>query len=213
MIIHMEKTTVHLKNYIGTSYEVGTQIGNWALANPNLLKNALIPPDAYPLNKFTQIIYLLDQYCPGINDEIKVFSDTVGVTAQQAVFYAMTYLERGCSLMAALPSKTESGHTLMARNYDFHDKIEEMCLAYTDIKNKYKYIGSTMHLFGRGDGMNEHGLAVCQAGNGLPVGNFKGGQKPGATGFQLWIVLRSILKNCKNIDEAIGWAHGSSYWL
>lgn len=202
----MKKTSVYLKNYVGTSYEIGMQIGKWTLTNPGLLERALLPPDAYPENKFTQIVNLLDDYCPGINEEIKGFSDTVGVGAKQAIFYAMTYLERGCSLMAALPCKTENGHTIMARNYDFHDEIEEMCFTYTDIKGKYRYIGSTMHLFGRGDGMNEHGLAACQAGNGLPVGNFEGAQKAGVTGFQLWIVLRSILENCKNVEEAIKWA-------
>jgi predicted choloylglycine hydrolase len=118
----------------------------------------------------------------------------------------MTYLERGCSLMAALPRKTESGHTVMARNYDFCAGMEEMCFAFTDIKGKYRYIGSTLNLFGRCDGMNEHGLAVCKASNGLPVGNFEGGQKAGVTGFSFWIVVRSILESCKNADEAIKWA-------
>ncbi len=205
----MEKTTVYLKNFMGTSYEVGTQIGRWILTAPGLLQRALLPPAAYPHHKLAQIVDLLDQYCPGINDEIRGFADTVGVGAEQVIFYAMTYLERGCSLMAALPSKTENGHTMMARNYDFHDEMEEMCFAYTDIQGKYRYIGSTLHLFGRGDGMNEHGLAVCQAGNGMPVGNFEGAQKPGVTGFQLWIVLRSILENCKNVEEAIEWAMGA----
>lgn len=201
----MEKTNVYLKNFTGTSYEAGTQIGNWILSAPVLLQRALLPPDTYPHDKFAQITALLDEYCPGINEEILGFSDTVGVHAEQILFYAMTYLERGCSLMAALPSKTENHHTMMARNYDFHDEMEEMCFAYTDIKGKYRYIGSTLHLFGRGDGINEHGLAVCQAGNGLPVGNFEGAQKPGVTGFQLWIVVRSILENCRTVEEAIRW--------
>lgn len=202
----MEKTNVFLKNFSGTSYEVGTQIGNWILSAPDLLQKALLPPNTYPRDKYAQITALLDRYCPGINEEIRGFSDTVGVKGEQIIFYAMTYLERGCSLMAALPSKTENGHTMMARNYDFHDELEEMCFAYTAIEGKYSYIGSTLHLFGRGDGMNEHGLAVCQAGNGLPVGNFEGAQKAGVTGFQLWIVVRSILENCKTVDEAVHWA-------
>lgn len=107
--------------------------------------------------------------------------------------------------MAALPQKTESGHTVMARNYDFNDKMEEMCFAFTDIKGKYRYIASSLNLFGRCDGMNQHGLSVCKASNGLPVGNFEGGQKAGVTGFSFWIVVRSILENCKNVEEAIKW--------
>ena len=75
-------------------------------------------------DKYAQITALLDRYCPGINEEIRGFSDTVGVRGEQIIFYAMTYLERGCSLMAALPSKTENGHTMMARNYDFHDELD-----------------------------------------------------------------------------------------
>lgn len=35
----MEKTNVFLKNFSGTSYEVGTQIGNWILSAPDLLQS------------------------------------------------------------------------------------------------------------------------------------------------------------------------------
>jgi predicted choloylglycine hydrolase len=199
----------HLKNFIGTNYEIGTQIGKWVSSNPGLLQRVLLPPNVYPRSKFMEIYNLIEKYCPGVNEEIKGFSDTVSVSPGQALFYAMTYLERGCSLMAALPQKTESGHTVMARNYDFSDSMEEMCFAFTDIKGKYRYIGSTLNLFGRCDDMNEHGLAVCKASNGLPVGNFEGGQKAGVTGFSFWIVVRSILEKCKNVDEAIEWTMGA----
>ena len=201
----MEKTNVYLKNFMGSSYEVGTQIGEWVLSTPDLLQRVLLPPNAYPQDKFTRIFDLLDCYSQGINEEIKGFSDIIGVSEEQVLFYAMTYLERGCSLMAALPQKTENSHTVMARSFDFNNEMDEMCFAFTDIKGKYRYIGSTLNLFGRCDGMNEHGLAVCKASNGLPVGNFEGGQKAGVTGFNFWIVVRSILENCKNVDEAIKW--------
>lgn len=205
VMLYMKKTIVYLKNFVGTSYEVGVQIGKWVLSTPNLLEQVLLPPNAYPYDKLREIVDLLDCYCQGINEEIKGFSDTIGVSTEQVLFYAMTYLERGCSLMAALPKKTENGHTLMARNYDFNDEMEEMCFTFTDIKGKYRYIGSTLNLFGRCDGMNEHGLSVCIASNGLPVGNFDGGQKAKVTGFSFWIVVRSILENCKNIEQAIEW--------
>lgn len=202
----MKKTKTYLKNFIGTSYEVGTQIGNWILSKPDLLKKVILPPKVYPQSKLTEISNLLDQYCSGVNEEIKGFADTVGISKEQVIFYAMTYLERGCSLMSAVPNKTENGHTLMARNYDFNDEMEEMCFAYTAVRRKYRYIGSTLNLFGRCDGMNEYGLAACKASNGLPVGNFDGGQKAGVTGFSFWIVIRSILENCKNVEEGIAWA-------
>jgi len=202
----MRETKAYIKNFEGTSYEVGTQIGKWVLAKPEMLNKTFLPPNAYPQGKHKEIMKLLDKYCEGLNDEIKGFADTVGISIGQVLFYAMTYLERGCSLMAMLPCKTDIGHTLMARNYDFNDKMEEMCFAYTNIKGKYKYIGSTLNLFGRCDGMNEYGLAACKASNGLPVGNFEGGQKAGVTGFSFWVVIRSILENCRNVEEAIEWA-------
>lgn len=39
----------------------------------------------------------------------------------------------------------------------------------------------------------------------MPVGNFEGGQKAGVTGFSFWVVVRSILENCKTVQEAIEW--------
>ena len=201
----MKKTKMYLKNFVGTSYEVGTQIGNWILSQPDLLQKVILPPNAYPQSKLTKISNLLGCYSSGVNEEIKGFADIVGISKEQVIFYAMTYLERGCSLMSAVSNKTENGHTLMARNYDFNDEMEEMCFAYTAIKGKYSYIGSTLNLFGRCDGMNKYGLAACKASNGLPVGNFEGGQKADITGFSFWIVIRSILENCKNVEEAIAW--------
>lgn len=202
-MIVMRETKQYLKNFIGRSYDIGVEIGKWVKSDPRLMSQALLPPNSYPKDKYQEIETLLNEFCSGINEEVRGFSDELNIEPSQALFYAMTYLEKGCSLMGILPSKSENGHTLLARNYDFNDEMEEMCFAYTNIKGKYKYIGSTLNLFGRSDGINEHGLAVCKASNGLPVGNFEGGQKSGVTGFSFWIVVRSILENCKNIEEAI----------
>lgn len=201
----LKKTIEYLKNYEGTNYQVGQQIGQWVLNQPQLLQKILLPPNAYPENKLHEIEILLNQYCSGINEEIQGFADTLKIKQNQVLFYAMTYLERGCSLMALLPSKTKENHTVMARNYDFNDDMEEMCFAYTNITGKHKYLASTLNLFGRCDGMNEHGLAVCKASIGLPVGNFEGGQKAEVTGFSFWVVVRSLLENCKTVQEALEW--------
>ena len=45
----MERTNVYLKNFTGTSYEVGIQIGNWILSAPVLLQRALLPPIPIPM--------------------------------------------------------------------------------------------------------------------------------------------------------------------
>ena len=201
----MKQTTMTLKNFEGTSYEVGRQIGQWAMTRPDLLQRFIMGPDTYPAAKRAEIEGLLDRYCPGVNEEIQGFADALGIEKGQAVFYAETYLERGCSLTAALPQRTADGHTLMARSYDFNDDIEELCFAYTAVDGAFRHVGSTLNLFGRCDGMNEHGLAVAIASNGLPVGNFPGGTPAGATGFSFWVVVRSVLEQCATVDEAVAW--------
>ncbi len=194
------------KNLTGTHYEAGQTLAHWVRTRPDLLQRAILPPDAYPQDKLRAIEDLLDRHCAGVNEEIQGFADGLGISPDQAMYYAATYVERGCSAMAALPSRTANGHALVARNYDFTDEIEELCFAYTDIDGAFRHVGSLLNLFGRCDGMNEHGLAVCITSNGIPVGNFEGGRKAGVTGFMFWAVVRSILEQCATVDEAVAWA-------
>ncbi|WP_379140908.1 C45 family autoproteolytic acyltransferase/hydolase [Paenibacillus sp. sgz500992] len=201
----LKKTTAYYKTFEGDSYQIGVLLGKWALSKPEMLKAMLLPPNVYPQKKLQEITELLDQYCSGINEEIQGFADTVGIERGQALFYAMTYLERGCSLFAAMPAKTRDGHTILARNYEFSDVMEELCFSYTQTAGKYKHLGSMINLFGRGDGMNECGLAVAQASCGMPVGNFEGGQKAEVSGLQFWAVIRGILENCQNVKEAVNY--------
>lgn len=82
--------------------------------------------------------------------------------------------------------------------------MEELILCTTKIKGKYAHIGTSMVQFGRGDGMNECGLGVSQTATGIPVANnFEGCRKPAIVGLQFWAVIRSVLENCKDVDEAI----------
>lgn len=202
----MKTAEMTLMNLTGTHYEAGEAIGRWVLSRLDILHRSILPPNAYPESKLRTIKGLLDQYCAGVNEEIEGFADTVHISSEQAMYYAATYLERGCSAMAVLPSGTDCEHTLMARNYDFTDELEELCFVYSAIGNTYRHIGSLLNLFGRCDGMNEHGLAVCITSNGIPVGNFEGGRKPGADGFMFWAVVRGILEQCSSVEEAVAWA-------
>jgi predicted choloylglycine hydrolase len=199
----MKTRTAFFKTFEGTSYEIGKQLGNQILSDKNAMRQLVLPPNSYPKDKFKEITSLLNKYCSGINEEIQGFADTVNAGQDQILFYAMTYLERGCSIMTALPAKTENGHTLMARSYEFNDNMEDMCFAKTKVKGKYSHISSRICIFGRSDGMNEHGLAACMACNAPPVGNAPGMRKPAITGLQFWVVIRSILENCKTVEEAI----------
>ncbi|WP_269851643.1 carcinine hydrolase/isopenicillin-N N-acyltransferase family protein [Methanosarcina horonobensis] len=117
---------------------------------------------------------MFDQYCPGVNKEIKGFADTVGVDPVQVLFYSISFFAHGCNVMALRSEKNLEGHTILAYTYDFTDILEEMCLATTSVTGKYSHIGSQCNIFGRANGVNEHGLALCQSSNGIPVTPIEG---------------------------------------
>lgn len=189
----------------GNNFEVGRVLGKIYGKIPGFSDAVRSKETFLTQQAETQMYRLFDEFCPGINEEIAGFADELKLPAGQILYYAMTYLRPGCSQMAVLPSKTQNGHTLLARNYDFNDKVEEMALSVTRIHSRFAHIGSSIMQFGRADGMNEHGLAASQTSAGLPVGNFEFAAKPAIVGLQFWAVIRSVLENCKNVDEAMQW--------
>lgn len=190
----------------GSSYEVGRELAE-------IFSSVDGCRDSFQINDYClsgqeeqEMLKMFDEYCPGINDEIKGLADGLGIHPRRVLYYAMTYLRPGCSQVAVLPQKTDNGHTLLARNYDFSDSVDEMTLCTTKVAGKYMHLGTSVVRLGRSDGMNEKGLAVSQSSAGLPVGNFEFARKPVIAGLQFWAVLRSVLENCRDVDEAIAWS-------
>ncbi|MEA5009163.1 C45 family peptidase [Clostridium tyrobutyricum] len=197
------KTNAFYKNFEGTPYEIGKQLGEMCLQIPEMVKCLIIEKPIFSSEELKEIYNMFDLYCYGINEEIRGFADVINVSKEQVLYYTSTYLKCGCSLMTVLPSKINNGHMIMARNYDFSDKMEDIILVNTKVTGKYAHTGSLISMFGRGDGMNDQGLAACQASAGIPVGNFDGGRKPAIAGLQFWAVIRSILENCKDVTESV----------
>lgn len=185
----------------GDSYQVGKTLGQMLLKAGVDLQNIKRP--ALSAKDEQDIYNLFAEFCPGLNEELAGFAEVLGIPTRQVMFYSLTYLKPGCSQMAVLPSKTANGHTLVARNYEFSDQMEDMTLFTTRIAGKNSHIGSASVLFGRADGMNEWGLAVSQTSAGMPVSSEDFGRKPAIPGLQFWAVIRSLLENCANVDEAI----------
>lgn len=200
----MDRQAYHLL-LEGTNYEVGRTLGAICKQNPEFASAMTNKEPFLDSTEEKKMYQLFDEFCPGLNEEISGFAEELGIPATQVLFYAMTYLRPGCSQIALLPSKSVNGHTILARNYEFSDKMEELLLSTTKIKGKYAHISSSIMQFGRGDGLNEHGLAVSQTSAGMPVGNFEYARKPAIIGLQFWAVIRSVLENCKDVGEAIEW--------
>lgn len=186
----------------GTNYKIGQQLGYMVLNNPYLKEIFLSSSKTIPEN-YKYIYELFDKYCPGLNEELQGFADILGVEKSRLIFVPLTYLAPACSQIIILPAKTKNHHTILARNYDYSEQMDDFCLSKTTVTGKYSHIGSNIIQFGRGEGMNECGLAVSQSACGRPVNNYQAGKTPKVVGLQFWAVVRTLLENCKNVKEAL----------
>lgn len=199
----MEKATVNFYRLTGSNYEIGYQLGKKMMINPQLIKMQKSDANIFNDAQIVQMKEMFDRYCPGLSDELQGFAAAIDISEKQLYYYAGTCLTPGCSLIAVLPGLTKEGHVLVARNYEFSHKMDDLSFGKTKVNDKYAHIGSSSMLFGRSEGINECGLMVGQTSCGLPVGNFAPMRKPAIMGLQFWAVIRSLLENCKDVDEAL----------
>lgn len=204
----MKQIMTHTINLQGSNYEIGRQLGRRAAANPVLKAVLTASFDGFHADEAAKAAELFDRWCPGLTEELTGFADVLGVSPDQIYYSAMTYLHPNCSHMGLLPQMTENGHPLLARNYEFNDNMEEFLLAKTSVNGKYTHLGTCVLNFGREDGFNDQGLAVTMSSCGFPVGAVKDMRRPVVTGLQYWAVIRSLLENCRDVDEAIDFLKG-----
>lgn len=183
----------------GTHYEIGRQMAKL------LGKEALhVPaPESFTETDLNNALTLLDLYCPGITDELKGFSDENNISLRDNFYTYMSYLKPRCSQIALLPVHTQNGHTILARNYEFSITEEDFHVYRVAPTGKYAHISGSLLEFGRTEGINECGLAVSMSSCGLPVSNLPGMRAPGILGLNFFVVIRSLLENCRNVTEAL----------
>ncbi|PHF04949.1 C45 family peptidase [Bacillus sp. AC79A.1] len=187
----------------GNSYEIGRRQGEEVKKIPNAMK-AILSSGSIDESKFKDMKKLIDQYCPGLNEELQGFSDSLNVRSSYLNFYDEAWLQPGgCSLGAILPSKTDNKETYVLRNYDLSPVISDMRLCTTKIKGRYSHTGFSVSYFGRSEGLNEQGFCVAFASCGIPVGKHIGMKKPVTKGLQFMVIVRALLENCKNVEEGI----------
>lgn len=184
----------------GTSYEVGRMQGELLKNYPELISFYTTPnPNFEPLNKnnLDSIFHFNEEFCPGINDELQGFADSLNIPLDQIMYYAPTYPAGmgNCSHMVVLPEITGNRHLYVGRSYEW-SWDDELRLCTTKVAGKASHIGFSLFLFGRFDGINQHGLCVTMSA-GVP------GSIPNEKGCRFWAVLRTLLDNCKTINEAI----------
>ncbi len=200
-----DRLTVHNVTYAhsvleGTAYEVGKLQGENLGRNPEAAKFFTSPlPERGPMTpqESEAALKFFAIHFPGLNEEIHGFADALGARPEQVVYYAFTYQAGGhCSHFAVLPSLSVDGHVRVGRSYEFNHTQTDMRLVTTRVQGYAAHTGFSEVLFGRDDGLNEHGLCVTMSA-GAPMAP----TEPG--GCMFWALVRTVLDRCATVDEAI----------
>jgi len=177
----------------GSHYEIGKSIGE-ALSKHKALYKINVMDEASDSRAVAQKRLLLDEFCPGIFDEISGIADGLNLPVERLAVLSDFSVTGGCSQFVAMPKITSGGSVLVGRSYEFSID-DELCLCVTRASGKPAHIGFSLFLSGRFDGMNEHGLVATMS-------SCEYNQRSSGEGLWFPLVLRSLLDNCKNTDEA-----------
>lgn len=199
----------------GSAYEVGRLQGEMCKQNPELVKFMTSPlPDAPARSRqeIQEIMQFCDLHCPGLNEEIRGFADSLGVSPEEIVYYSFSsqppvslpqassqggvqQLSGQCSQAVVLPSLTRDGRMYVARSYEWGWQ-DDFRLVTTRVHGRAAHIGFSLLLFGRIDGCNEHGLVVTMSAGAPGVEVQEGG-------LRFWAVIRTLLDRCRSVEEAL----------
>ncbi|MGE8036160.1 acyl-CoA--6-aminopenicillanic acid acyltransferase [Lysinibacillus sp. KCTC 33748] len=154
--------------------------------NSNVQKAKEIIKNVSP-NLFQELIGLAEGLLMDINNTIKLFSG-----------YDVAFPQMGCTTLV------NDGYYV--RNYDFSPEMYDARLVWTNPTDGYASVGFSQQIIGRLDGMNEKGLIV-----GLHFVNNEYKEE----GFIATTIVRMLLEQCANIEEALKFitniSHGYCY--
>jgi hypothetical protein len=193
----------------GTPYEVGRQQGEMLKDDPECAR--YLTPTLPFLAQFSGheariALEYFEKHCPGLREEIQGAADAFGIPVEDVAFLGGKSKTDGsspipvggghCSHFAVLPSISADGHLYAGQNVDIGLDDMERRLCTTRIQGKAAHIGFSDMIFGRSQGMNEHGLCVTTSW-GAP-GVWLAGE-----GLPYFAVVRAVLERCTTVDDAL----------
>jgi predicted choloylglycine hydrolase len=185
----------------GSAYDVGRQQGELlSKRSPDAARFFTSPPPGRgPLSpkEIDAALGFFQKHCPGLDEEIRGFAEALGAAPEQVIYYAFTYQGDGrCSHFAVLPGASADGHLRVGRSYEYFQDHSDLRLVTVRIAGRPAHIGFSEILFGRDDGLNEHGLCATMSA-GAPMAPTEAG------GCTFWAVIRTLLDRCSTVDEAV----------
>lgn len=199
----------------GTAYEVGKMQGEALKSNREMRlriektissyltqlgfrASEKLNPEEMGFQDSQQLQSFFEDHCPGLNEEMRGFADGLGVEAGHLPYYCAAYVvPKRCSQVVSPSSTTLDKHVYVSRSYEWTHTEEDLRLCTTRVKGKAKHIGFSIFLFGRADGINEHGVSASFTGGGVF------GVPYTHRGFENHVVIRSILENCRSVSDAM----------
>ncbi|MFX0168581.1 MAG: C45 family autoproteolytic acyltransferase/hydrolase [Candidatus Hodarchaeota archaeon] len=187
----------------GSHYEVGQQLADFISQNPKAKQvftsgTTDLKKLGYP--DFPTLWNYCEACCKGITDEIQGFADGLNTSPETVPFWNWTFapsLGGECSQVAVLASATQEEQPLVGRSYEWNHTDEDLKLITTRVKGKASHLGFSCILFGRHDGLNEHGLVVSMTGGGIFGVPFK------HRGPMFWLAIRALLDSCASVENAL----------
>jgi len=203
----------------GSPYEAGRWQGQqlaedaWRggfTGRPPFLKN-------YTPEEAKKALRIVERYCPGIAEEIRGASETSGIPIEQMTFLGGCLVKGGkriptlwadddaspehataggCSHFYLPRKLNPDGHIRLGCNYDCHPEMQELRLCTTRIDGKLTHISFSDTVFGRVNGLNEHGFGITSS-LGSPLSQVQ------VAGFPYFIVSRILLDQCRSVPEAL----------
>lgn len=145
---------------------------------------------------------MVENFSPMLFQELRGLAEGLNMELESTIKlfsgYDVVFPEMGCTTLV------NDGYYV--RNYDFSPEMYDARLVFMRPSNGYTSIGFSQQIIGRLDGMNEKGLVV-----GLHFVNNEHKDE----GFIATTIVRMLLEQCANIDEAIAFItnipHGYCY--
>ena len=141
---------------------------------------------------------LLGKHAPWLLEEVSGLAEGLGVLPEQVLDAVVPRpIQVRCGHFALLPPRTADGRAYHGRSYEYWLGRSDLRLCSTTLSGCAGHIGFSELLFGRNDGINEHGLCVSISVSGGVPGTQEG------NGLHYAVVTRILLDSCGSVDEAL----------
>lgn len=196
-----EEFLVRVVELRGDYYQFGLKQGHELMSLPIL--DQLEQLKAMTVNSNSQKAQeILKEISPDLLKELYGLAEGLNIPLDNAIKlfsgYDVLFPEMGCTTLV------NDGYYV--RNYDFSPEMYDARLVFTKPTDGYASVGFSQHVIGRLDGMNEKGLVA-----GLHFVNNKHREE----GFMATSIIRMLLEQCANIEEAVNFItnipHGYCY--